>query len=184
MDVPIDGADAVVVTTTERARDLAGKPVLVHAVTGGRTEHPTVVNTDGLDWNAQHVVAKALWEKSDLGLADADLLYCYDGFTVITLNWLENLGWCGPGQAPSFMRDNWDDDAGVLRIAGRVPLNTHGGNLSEGATQGSGHIREAVQQLRGACDDRQVPGDPTVAVLGIGGMYMNASGLVLRTEGR
>lgn len=182
MDVPIDGADAVVVTTAERARDLVEKPVLVHAITGGRTEHPNVTSTSSLEWNAQHVVAKALWAKSDLTLADADLFYAYDGFTVITLNWLENIGWCGRGEAPAFLRQHWDADADVVRIDGRIPMNTHGGNLSEGATQASGHTREAVQQLRGECGDRQVPGDPKVAVMALGGMYINASAMVLRTE--
>jgi acetyl-CoA acetyltransferase len=182
MDVPIDGADAIVVTTAERARDLAKKPVLVHAVTGGRTEHPTVTNTTSLEWNAQQVVARALWAKSDLGLADADLFYAYDGFTVITLNWIENLGWCGKGEAPAFLREHWDKQADIVRINGRIPMNTHGGNLSEGATQGSGHTREAVMQLRGECGDRQVPGDLGTAVLGLGGMYINGSAMVLRTE--
>jgi acetyl-CoA acetyltransferase len=182
MDVPMDGADAVVVTTAERARDLPRKPVFVHAITTGRTEHPTVTNTPSLECNAQHVVAKALWDKSDLALSDTDLMYAYDGFTIITLNWLENVGWCPKGEAGAFLRDNWDDDRDIALIEGRIPLNTHGGNLSEGATQGSGHTREAVQQLRGECGGRQMPDDPKVALLALGGMYMNAAATILRVD--
>jgi acetyl-CoA acetyltransferase len=181
MDLPIDGADAVVVTTAERARDLRHEPVFVHAITSGRTEHPNVTNLEGLEYNAQHVVLDALWQKSDLALRDFDLFFAYDGFTVITLNWIENAGWCAKGEAGDFLRQHWDGDAGVLRIDGRVPMNTHGGNLSEGATQGAGHVREAVQQLRGDAGDRQVPGSPSSALLLLGGMYMNAIGTVLRT---
>jgi acetyl-CoA acetyltransferase len=182
MDVPIDGADAVVVTTAERARDLAHKPVYVHAISSGRTEHPTVTGLESLEYCAHHVVLEALWQKSDLGLRDADLFYAYDGFTVITLNWIENVGWCKKGEAGAFLRDHWDSESNTVRINGRIPMNTHGGNLSEGATQGSGHTREAVQQLRGQGGDRQVGGDPKVALLVLGGMYMNGIGTVLRTD--
>ena len=182
MDVPIDGADAVVVTTAERARDLAKKPVYVHAISSGRTEHPTVTGLESLEYNAQHVVVNALKQKSDIGLTEGDLFFAYDGFTVITLNWIENAGWCGKGEAPAFLRQHWDDDANGVRINGRMPLNPHGGNLSEGATQGSGHTREAVTQLRGEAGDRQVAYDPKSAVLMLGGMYMNAVGMVLRAD--
>jgi acetyl-CoA acetyltransferase len=181
MDVPIDGADAFVVTTAERARDLAQKPVYVHAITSGRTEHPTVTGTESLERNAQHVVLDALWQKTDVGLHDYGLYYFYDGFTVITLNWIENAGWCKKGEAGAYLRDHWDAERNIALMEGRVPFNTHGGNLSEGATQGSGHTREAVQQLRGQGGDRQVTGDPSTALLLLGGMYMNAIGAVLRT---
>jgi acetyl-CoA acetyltransferase len=181
MDVPIDGADAVVVTTAERARDLVEKPVFVHAITSGRTEHPTVTGTESLDRNAQHVVLEALWQKSDFARDDFDLYHFYDGFTVITLNWLENAGFCGKGEAGAYLREHWDAERNVGLIHGRVPFNTHGGNLSDGATQGSGHTRESVLQLRGEAGERQVPGDPSTALLLLGGMYMNAIGMALRT---
>ena len=58
----------------------------------------------------------------------------------------------------AFIEDNWDADAGRILIDGRIPVNPHGGGLSEGGTQGSGHTREAIHQLQGLADDRQVPG--------------------------
>jgi acetyl-CoA acetyltransferase len=181
MDLPIDGADAVVVTTAERAQDLARKPVYVHAITSGRTEHPNVTSLEGLEHNAQHVVLDALWRKSDFALRDFELFFAYDGFTVITLNWIENAGWCARGEAGDFLRQHWDTGQDVVRIDGRIPMNTHGGNLSEGATQGAGHVREAVVQLRGEANERQVEGSPSSALLLLGGMYMNSIGTILRT---
>jgi acetyl-CoA acetyltransferase len=64
-------------------------------------------------------------------------------------------------------------------IEGRIPVNPHGGSLSEGATRGSGHIREAVMQLRGDAEARQVPGARN-ALIGCGGFFFNSQGAVLR----
>jgi acetyl-CoA acetyltransferase len=182
IDVAIDGADAFVITTIERARDLPRRPVLLHAFAAGRTQHPTAQNLESLERTGQQVAVAALGARSDLSPSDADILFAYDGFTIIALNWIENLGFCAKGEAGSFLRQHWDDDAGVVRIHGRVPLTPHGGNLSEGGTQGSGEVREAVGQLRGDAADRQVPGEPQVALLAVGGMYMNASAFYLRVE--
>ncbi len=182
IDVAIDGADALVLTTTDRARDLHRRPVLLHAFAAGRTEHPNAQNLESLEHTGQQVALAALAAKSDLSPGDADILFAYDGFSIIALNWIENLGYCAKGEAGSFLRQHWDHDAGVARIHGRTTLTPHGGNLSEGGTQGSGDVREAVSQLRGECAARQVPGSAQVALLAIGGLYMNASALYLRVE--
>ncbi|MGX7678457.1 thiolase family protein [Jatrophihabitans sp. DSM 45814] len=181
MDVPVDGADAFIVTTAERAKDLAKKPVLIHAATTGLTEHPQEDQTTGLHRNGHHVVVKELREKSDIWIPDVDLYYPYDGFSFIELSWFENLGWCKPGEAADFIESNWDAATNRIMIDGRIPVNTHGGALSEGGTQGSGHIREATVQLRGEAGQRQVPG-AKIAMLTPGGFFFNAQGLVLRTE--
>jgi acetyl-CoA acetyltransferase len=182
MDVPVDGADAFVFTTAERAKDMPHKPVLIHAATNGLTSRPLEDKIDGLRHHGQHVVLEALKAKSDIWIPDIDLYFPYDGFTPITLQWIENTGWCGPGEGYDFLKDNWVESENRLLINGRIPMNTHGGNHSEGGTQGSGHIREATTQLRGAAGDRQVPGDPKTAFLTPGGMFFNAQGLVLRTD--
>lgn len=181
MDLPIDGADAVVITSTERARDMPKKPVLIHAATFGQTNHADEAQTQGLHQTGQNVVMDALWRKSDIKLDDVDIFFPYDGFTIITLLWIENVGYCKPGEGATFIEANWDKGERRLRINGEVLVNTHGGSLSEGGTQGSGHIREAVEQLRGDARKRQAPGVQT-ALLTPGGFFFNSQGLILRVE--
>jgi acetyl-CoA acetyltransferase len=180
LDVPVDGADAFVVTTTERAADLTSRPVLVHAATTGRTAHCREDQLTSLHDTGQDVVARTLWAKSDLELADVDVFLPYDGFTMISALWIESVGYCARGEAEEFVAQHWDADAHRILIHGRVPVNPHGGNLSEGATQGSGAVREAVVQLRGEADGRQVAGAET-ALVTPGGIVWNAGGLLLRT---
>ncbi len=179
MDVPVDGADAFIVTTAERARDLPAAPVLIHAATMGMTAPPEEHLAAGLESTGQPLAARDLRAKSDLWLDDIDLFFPYDGFTVVALRCFESYGFCGPGEAGAFLADHWDAVENRIKIKGRVPVNTHGGSLSEGGSQGAGHLREAVTQLRGQGGARQVPG-AQVALLTPGGFFFNAQGLVLR----
>jgi acetyl-CoA acetyltransferase len=180
MDVPVDGADAFVITTAERARDLRRTPVLIHAAASGMIDKNDEDQLPGLDRHGQQVVVKALRDRSDLWLDDVDLYYPYDGFSFLTLAWIENAGWCGPGEAPDFLRAHWVKEEQRVRINGRVLVNSHGGSLSEGGTQGSGHIREAVMQLQGTAGEHQVQ-DATTALLTPGGFFFNSHGLILTT---
>jgi acetyl-CoA acetyltransferase len=179
MDIPVDGADAFVLTTAERAKSLPHPPVLIHAATVGlgTSDEDQAVT---LSQHGQHVVVDALKTKSDFWIDDVDVYFPYDGFTIITIGWLENTGWCKPGEAARFLADNWDDASGRIVIDGRVPVNPHGGSLSEGATRGTGHMREAVTQLRGEAGDRQVPGART-ALVTPGGFFFNSQGALLRS---
>jgi acetyl-CoA acetyltransferase len=182
MDVPVDGADAFIITTAERARDLRLPPVLVNAVVLGMIDKNEEDQTPSLRHHGQQVTVDALRAKSDFWIDDIDVFLPYDGFSIITLNWFENVGYCGPGEAGSFIEDNWvanEDGTGRILIKGRVPVNTHGGSLSEGGTQGSGHLREAVHQLQGLAGDRQVEGAER-ALVNIGGFFFNAQGITLR----
>ena len=115
---------------------------------------------------------QAIWERSDIKRNDIDLLLPYDGFSIITLAWLENAGYCRPGEAGQFVEANWDSASETIRINGRVAVNTHGGALSEGRTQGAGHVFEAVTQLRGDAGDRQEP-DVAAALATAGGLFFN-----------
>jgi acetyl-CoA acetyltransferase len=178
MDIPVDGADAFVLTTAERARTMAQPAVLIHAATVGLGTSDED-QLPGLSRHGQHVVVEALRAKSDIWLDDIDVFFPYDGFTIITIGWFENTGWCAPGGATRFLADNWDSDRQRIVIDGRVPVNPHGGSLSEGATRGTGHIREAIVQLRGQAGDRQTPGART-ALVTPGGFFFNAQGAVLR----
>jgi acetyl-CoA acetyltransferase len=182
MDVPVDGADAFVITTAERARDMALPPVLINAVTLGMIAKNEEDQTPSLRDHGQQVVVAALKAKGDFWIDDVDVYFPYDGFTPITLNWFENAGFCGPGEAGAFIESSWDKDGARILIDGRVPVNPHGGALSEGGTQGSGHIREAVHQLQGRADDRQVEGAER-AIVTAGGFFFNAQGVTLRRDG-
>jgi acetyl-CoA acetyltransferase len=182
MDVPVDGADAFVVTTAERARDLPRPPVLIHAATLGHTDYGSEEQLRDLDHAGQVVVARKLWAKSDLRLPDMDLLYPYDGFSIITLNWFENIGCCARGEGGDFVAQHWQDDEQRLLINRRIPVNTHGGSLSEGGTQGAGHLREAILQLRGDAGPRQVEHART-ALVTPGGFYFNSQGIIVRADG-
>jgi acetyl-CoA acetyltransferase len=180
MDVPVDGADAFVVTAANRARDLPHRPVLVHAATAGLVGPNDEDQLPGLSRHGQHVVVERLKETTDIWIDDIDVYLPYDGFSIITLGWIENAGWCRPGEAGRFLEKHWDADANRVLINGRVPMNPHGGSLSEGATRGSGHLREAVVQLRGDAGDRQVAGART-ALITPGGFFFNSQGFVLRS---
>ena len=106
-----------------------------------------------------------------------DVAELYDGFSFLTMVWLEALGFCGKGESGPFIE-------GGTRIGldGELPLNTHGGQLSAGRLHGFGFIHEACVQLRGEGGDRQVPGNPEVAVVGNGGGPIGGA-LLLTKEG-
>ena len=179
MDPPVDGGDAFVVTTAERAADLAGPAVLVHAASFGRTALPYADQVAGLQQTGAHVAARNLWDRSDIRREDVDLLYLYDGFSIMAVVWLETLGWAPPGGAAELLGASAGAD-GRLALCGRVPVNTHGGSLSEGASQGAGHLREATTQLRGRAGARQQPRAVT-AVVTTGGFLWNATAVLLHT---
>jgi acetyl-CoA acetyltransferase len=180
-DVPVDGADAFIVTTSDRARDLPHPPALVHALTVANVRHEVTQGRKDLLHSGQHVAAAALRQRSDLWIDDMDVYFPYDGFSVITMASFEAMGFCEPGEVPEFLEQCWSPQQRRLLIDGRVRVNPHGGALSEGGTQGAGHVREAVMQLRNAAGPRQVP-DARVAILNPGGMFHNPQGMVLRNE--
>ena len=180
MEYPADGADAFVVTTAQRAAQLAQSPVLIHAATTGVFGENTEDQLPSLKRHGQHVVVDHLKARSDLWIDDIDLFYPYEGFTIIALSWLENCGFCEMGGAERYLEEHWNDERQRIEIDGRIPLNTHGGSLSEGATRGTGHLREAVVQLRGQAGARQVEG-AKVALVTPGGFFFNSQGAILRS---
>ncbi len=180
MDVAVDGADAFIITTAERARDLKLKPVYINAHASGMVAANEEDQLPGLHAHGQQIVVDLMRQRGDFWVDDADLYYPYDGFSFLTLSWIENVGLCKPGEGGDFLRANWDATEQRAKLRGRVPMNTHGGSLSDGATQGSGHIREAVLQLQGRAGSHQVA-DAKTALLTIGGFFFNAQALSLRT---
>src|ERR1700683_4445957 len=141
-DVPVDGSIAVVVSGAAHA-DACDAPVRVNSVGGSegaggwdqRPDYPKMASSDA---------ALELWGATDLKPADVDLAELYDGFTFLTMAWLEALCFCGDGEAGSFLE-------GAPRIAldGQLPLNTYGGQLSAGRMHGYWAPHEACVQLRG-----------------------------------
>jgi acetyl-CoA acetyltransferase len=101
--------------------------------------------------------AEKLWSRTDLGPEDVDTAQLYDGFTIITFQWLEALGFCGLGEAGPFVQE------GNTRLGGSLPVNTDGGACNVGRRHGANFCIESVRQLRGESGDRQVP-DAKVAV--------------------
>lgn len=181
MDIVVDGADAFILTTSERAADMKKKSVLVHSGTLGRAAKSSDIGTLDLETTGQTIVASRLKETSDVDLTSTDLLYLYDGFSIIVLFWLESMGVCARGEAAHFLAAHWDFEKNKVSIHRRIPLNSHGGSLVEGATQGAGHVREAVRQLRGEAGERQVAHAKT-ALVALGGILYNSQGFVFRVD--
>jgi acetyl-CoA acetyltransferase len=182
MDVPVDCGEALVITTAERARDLDVKPVYIHAMSlGGTRVGEFYENSLGWTENAFWVAQKGLWDRSDLKVADLDLFFPYDGYTIDAVAVTEAAGFCPAGEAGNYFRDNWDAGQGVLRLGGRTLVTTNGGGLSLGRAGGANLYAEAVRQLRGTEGPRQVPGAKT-ALVTIGSFFHDPSAVVLRSD--
>jgi acetyl-CoA acetyltransferase len=175
-DVPCDGATAVVVSRLDAAKSLRHKPVVIEAVGAGAYDRmDTWLGRTDYPHMAMHDAAKMMWSRTDLKPKDVDTAHLYDGFTWLTMLWLEALGLCGDGESGVFIE-------GGHRIAleGELPLNTNGGQLSEGRMHGFGHLHEAVLQLRGQAGERQVK-RVGVSVVGNGGGSLGGA-VLLRTD--
>ncbi|NRQ34805.1 acetyl-CoA acetyltransferase [Nonomuraea sp. NN258] len=147
-----DGACAVVVTTAERARALRRPPVTISAAAwGGGTSHLSSARSDPTT-TAAAALAPRLYAQAGLGPGEIDVAEIYDCFTYSVVVQLEDYGFCAKGEGGPFVA------SGATALDGTLPVNTHGGFLSEGYVHGINHIAEAVAQLRGEAGDRQVPG--------------------------
>jgi acetyl-CoA acetyltransferase len=176
MDAPVDGAMAVVVTTADRAADLPSPAVFVDATAYGVRRHNDMIFQPFDTASSQKLLMDTLWEKSSCTAADIDLANVYDGFSILALTWIE-AAFCGLGEGPGFIDDAWDPNSQTLRLYGRIPVCTHGGNLGEGRVQGIGHLLEAVTQLRGRAGSRQI-GNPRRALVTNGSNPVNI-GMIL-----
>jgi acetyl-CoA acetyltransferase len=147
-----DAAVALVVTTPERARDLRQHPVLVSGA-GYGSGHTLYSNDKGdLTPTAAAKMSERLYAAAGIGPGDIDVAELYDAFTPLVLMQLEDYGFCKRGEAKELVA------SGGTRLGGSLPVNTHGGHLSEGYVHGLNHVAEAVSQLRHTCGERQVKG--------------------------
>ena len=174
-DVPCDGATAVIVSRADTVADLRKPAIQVEAVGTALRGRPSWDQFDDLTTMANRDASAQMWTRTDLKPSDVQLAEMYDGFSFITMTWLEAMGFCGKGESGPFVE-------GGDRIArdGVLPLNTHGGQLSAGRLHGYGFLHEACVQLWGEAGERQVPGDPEVGVAAAGGGPLAGSLLLTR----
>lgn len=148
-----DGAVCMIMTTADRARDLAKPPVLISGF-GARDgfERSSISNFDADFWYSEvREAGTQAFEMAGVGHDDVDAFMCYDNFSPTVLFSLEGLGYCERGESGAFV------EGGTLGVHGGLPTNTDGGHLSNSYMQGWALNIEAVRQLRGECGARQVP---------------------------
>jgi len=172
-----DGAVALVVTSTERARDLPQPPAVIEGAAQGVAEDQHMMTSyyresiTGLP--EMGVVANELWRQSGLGPDDIRTAVIYDHFTPFVLTQLEEFGFCGRGEAADFIRDEG------IELGGRLPINTHGGQLGEAYIHGMNGIAEAVRQVRGTSMNQVDGAEHVVVTAGTG---VPTSGLIVGAD--
>jgi acetyl-CoA acetyltransferase len=163
-DVPCDASIAIIVSDASVAADLPRTAIRIEAV--GTQILERVSWDQGTLTHEPQVIGQSahLWSRSSLGPADVDVALLYDGFTFNAISWIEALGFCEFGEA-----QDWLDHGRRIGPDGELPVNPHGGQLSEGRTHGFGFLYEAVQQLRHDAGARQVQDAATAVVTSGGG---------------
>ena len=164
-DTVTDTSTAVIVSAAETCADLRSKPVHIRAVgcaLQGRESWDQV--DDFSTFPAMQGAAQMMWDGGGLKPKDVDVAQLYDGFSFLTMAWLEALGFCAEGESGAFI-----EDGTRIALDGELPLNTDGGQLSGGKRHGFGFLHEACLQLRGEAQDRQLKNAPQVAVAAAGG---------------
>ena len=161
-----DGGCACIVTTPERARDLAQPGALIRGIAqaaGPDQEvmtsfyRPTIAAIPEMD-----LVAKQVYKTAGLGPSDLQAAVIYDAFSSIVLWQLESFGLCGRGEAKDFIKD------GALELGGRLPSNTHGGQLSEAYIHGMNGVNEGVRLIRGTSVNQPAKNDCVLVTAGVG----------------
>jgi acetyl-CoA acetyltransferase len=169
-----DGGQALVIVSAERAKDLKQKPAIINAAAQGAGRNQEQMSSfyrdDMTGLPEMQVVAKQLWQTSGLTPDDIQTAVLYDHFTPFVLMQLEEFGFCGRGEAPGFVADD------NLLMGGKLPTNTHGGQLGEAYLHGMNGIAEAVRQIRGTSVNQV---EDVHNVLVTAGTGVPTSGLIL-----
>ena len=161
-----DGGCAFVVTTPERARDLPQPGALIRGVAQASADdqesmtsfyRPNIACLPEMD-----LVAKQVYAQSGLGPNDIEAAVIYDAFTSIVLWQIESFGLCEPGEAKDFIQN------GALELGGRLPTNTHGGQLSEAYIHGINGVNEGVRLVRGTSCNQPEKNDCVLVTAGVG----------------
>jgi len=177
--VETDGACAVVVTSAENARNLRHRPVYVMGAAIGSGPDPTPYGMNTFGWlRGSHTelygkyISPQLYGMAGITPRDIDLAEIYDEMTIAVLVQLEDFGFCKKGEGGPFVEE------GRIEIGKELPVNTHGGFLSEGYLHGLNHVAEAVSQLRGEAGPRQVKNAEIALCTSLG--MQAGSALILR----
>jgi len=169
-----DGGCAQVITTPERAKDLKQKPALIRGVAEASTrgqENMTSFYRPSISYLPEKdLVAKQIYAQSGLKPDDIDAAIIYDAFTPIVLWQLESYGFCKRGESAAFVRD------GNLGLNGRLPSNTHGGQLSEAYIHGMNGVNEGVRLIRGTSVNQPKKNGHVLVTAGVG---VPTSGMIL-----
>lgn len=172
-----DGAAAVVMTRADRAKDLPNQPVYLLAGAQATT-HREIANMPDLTVTALADAGARAYAQAGVSARDIDVVELYDAFTINTILFLEDLGFCGKGEGGAFV------SGGRIAPGGSLPVNTNGGGLSftHPGMYGLFTIVEAAQQLAGVAGERQVPDAKLAIAQGNGGELSHEALLILGTE--
>jgi len=161
-----DGGCAFVITTPERAKDLAQPGAVIRGIAQGSGEDQEQMTSfyrgDIARIYEMEVVAKQMWEVAGMSAQDIDAAIIYDAFSSIVLFQLEAFGFCEPGEAKDYVKD------GALGVGGRLPSNTHGGQLSESYIHGINGVNEGVRLIRGSSVNQPEKNDHVLVTAGVG----------------
>jgi acetyl-CoA acetyltransferase len=173
-----DGGQALVIVSSERARDLPHPPAVITGAAQGvgpqQISMSSYYRPDIDEMPEVELVARQLWDQAGLGPDEIDAAIVYDAFTPMVLLQLEEYGFCKRGEAGGFISD------GNLELGGRLPVNTHGGQLGEGYLHGVNGIAEGVRLLRGSSTNQ--PNTSIDNVLVTGGSPVPHSAIVLSSD--
>ena len=166
-----DASTVLIVSAGDALDEVKTTPIRIAASAGSVERY----SWDQAEWASAYPTGRDLWNNTDYTAKDVDTVQFYDGFAFQPITWLEGLGFCDVGEGGQFLE-------GGKRIAldGELPMNTGGGQLGWGRLHGFGFAYESVVQLRGEGGERQIAGDPKVAVATSGGGPMAAALLLAR----
>jgi len=172
-----DGGGAIVLVRPDRAKSLKKKPVYVLGQ-GQHITHANISSMPDLTVTGALESGRQAYAMAGLAAKDIDVVELYDAFTINTILFLEDLGFCKKGEGGAFVT------GGRIAPGGSLPVNTNGGGLSycHPGMYGLFLLIEAVRQLRGECGDRQIKDAETAIAHGNGGVLSSQSTVILGTE--
>ncbi|MBV8446511.1 MAG: thiolase, partial [Hyphomicrobiales bacterium] len=172
-----DGGGAVILTRADRARSLAKPPAFILG-TGATSTHMQISAMPDLTVTGAKRSGEVAFAMAELSAADIDVAELYDAFTINTILFLEDLGFCPKGEGGRFV------SGGAIAPGGRLPVNTNGGGLSycHPGMYGIFLLIEAARQIRGECAERQIAGCEVALAHGNGGVLSSQATVILGSE--